>query len=129
LARDFRTEAELFGRHLLGVAPNNFCISLYIQAMEKLPLSLDPQDQRVLQFMMRRPWSIAPLDAGLAVLRNNSAVRRMIYTMLAILETSPEYCDRFLPRKRSRFYLLYLAWVGLRAVGKACAGGFLLQWL
>src|SRR5437868_23870 len=91
-------EADLLGRYLIRISPNNRIKLLYAKAMRAMNIQMDPMDQRLWNMIIHYPFTLRIIDGGLAVLRPNSAVRRKIYTMLAILETSPEYCDYFLPQ-------------------------------
>jgi hypothetical protein len=122
-------EALVFGRYLLQRQPDNCSLALYEQAVAKLSLVLTPEDEQLLQFMLRRPWSIGLIDAGLALLNPHSQVRRKIFVMLAILETQPQYAHLFLPQARGFSYFLSILWIGFRASGKAALGILLVKGL
>ena len=124
---DFKREAEVFGRYLLGGrSPNPKSISLYISAMTLRPASAIGRDEKILKFVLKNPRSIGMIDGALAFSKKKSIVRRKILFMSAILETQPEYADLFLPQERSWFYNIYIFWVGFRAVIKAVAGKMIL---
>jgi len=67
------------------------------------------RDRRLLECMIRRPWTIGPLDAGLALVDPESPVRFRLCLMLAVLEASPAHCRRFLPAPYPKAALLGLA--------------------
>ncbi len=124
-----KEEALLFGRYILKKQPDDSCLALYEQAMEKLHISLDKDDEKILHFIRQHPWSVGMFDAGLAFVNPYSQIRRKIFVMLAILETQPQYALLFLPRKRRIFYLAYIFFVGCRAASKAVLGAFLVKGL
>ena len=70
--------------------------------------------------MVRSPWTIGPLDAGLALADPDSAVRFRLCLMLAVLEASPAHCRRFLPAPWPRPALIGLGlrmmFAGVRSV-------------
>jgi hypothetical protein len=127
MSADFKKEAEVFGRYLLGgKSPNSKSISLYISAMTLRPASAIGRDEKILEFILKNPRSIGMIDGALAFSKKKSIVRRKILFMSAILETQPEYANIFLPQERSWFYNIYIFWVGFRAVMKAMAGKMIL---
>jgi hypothetical protein len=127
MSADFKKEAEVFGRYLLGgKSPNSKSISLYISAMNLRPAAAIGRDEKILRFVLKNRWSIGMIDGALAFSKKKSIVRRKILFMSAILETQPEYADLFLPQERSWFYNIYIFWVGFRAVMKAVAGKMIL---
>ena len=72
--------------------------------------------------MLNSKWKMACIDAGLAFKDPNNNVRRKLFTMLAILEASPNYTKYFLSRSFSFFYLVKVGLVGTRAVVRAMIG-------
>lgn len=124
-----KLEAELFGRYLLGRPPSGECVALYEAANDKIGIVLDAKDSKILEFALANPWAIGCIDQGLALFKRDSNVRRKIFVMLAILETSPDYSGYFLPAERSPLYLLYIAWVGISASMKAVIGGLILKFI
>jgi hypothetical protein len=59
----------------------------------------------------RRPSLLPWLDAACAVSQPDDPLRRKLLLMTAVLECSPTYADRFLPRDQNR---LAIAWEALR---------------
>ena len=118
----FSAEAGLLGRYLIRIPPNNRVTLLYAKAMSTMDIQMEPVDQRLWNMIMHYPFTLRIIDSGLAVIRPNSAVRRKIYTMLAILETSPEYCDYFLPQAFGPLYVVNVAFAGARAALAALIG-------
>lgn len=127
MSADFKKEAEVFGRYLLGgKSPNAKSISLYIEAMTLRPASAIGRDEKILRFVLKNPRVIGMIDGALAFSKKKSIVRRKILFMSAILETQPEYAELFLPQERGWFYNVYIFWVGFRAVMKAIGGKMIL---
>lgn len=115
-------EADVLGRYLIRIPPNNRVKLLYAKAMGTMNIQMDPVDQRVWNLIMHYPFTLRIIDSGLAVVRPNSAVRRKIYAMFAILEASPEYCEYFLPRRFGPLYAVNIVLTGARAVLAAIIG-------
>ena len=110
-------EAERFARYLIGEPPRLEEIERYRRAVElREAAPRTERDRRLLECMIRRPWTIGPLDAGLALTDPESPVRFRLCLMLAVLEASPAHCRRFLPAPYPQAALLGLA---LRMAGAA----------
>jgi len=120
------TEAEIFGKYLLGNIPNQKSVILYVDAMNKLKISLDKKEEKLLQFMLRNPNSVKWIDSGLAMFRKESPIRKKLLVMSAILETIPEYANLFFPKRTS---IIYVFWVGFRAGFKAMIGGLMIKFI
>ena len=74
-------------------------------------------------FVGRHPWTVSLLDAASGLLRPNGLLRGKILTMGAILETSPEFADHFLPRHAHPVTLVVrLSLVGFVAVARTALG-------
>lgn len=119
-----RAESALFSRYLLGVNAPPHLSERYDAACARLfPEPPAPADAALLSFARRHPWSIAPLDAAAALIRPGSLLRRKILVMAAILETTPDHADRFLPKARPvPALLLTIVWVGITSVVYAAIG-------
>lgn len=117
-----RREAEIFGAYLLGEQPSEQVITLYEQAMDKLKISVNGKDERLLKWMLDNPDAIGMIDSGLALVKPQSVIRRKLLVYLAILESVPQYAHLFLPSSSPAAYSLYIFWVGARAAFKAVAG-------
>jgi hypothetical protein len=91
---DLRTEAIAFGRYLVGSGPGEALIERYIEANETLLTGYGiAEDEAVLDFARRHPWSIAMLDAAAGLRGAPSLLRRKLLVMTAIVETTPENVD------------------------------------
>jgi hypothetical protein len=124
---DFKLEAEIFGRYLLGGKnPNAKSISLYVNAMTTRRAEPLGKDAKVLNFILKNKWAIGMIDGAEAFSKKKSVVRRKILFMSAILETQPEYTELFLPKERNWFYNIYILWVGFRGIMKALTGKIIL---
>jgi len=67
------------------------------------------------------------IDSGLALIKPHSEVRRRLYLMFAILESTPEYWKYFIPVRRSGWYIITIIGVGLRSVLRAIFGVILVK--
>jgi hypothetical protein len=110
-------EAQRFARYLIGEPPTAAEIERYRHAVElRGAVPRTARERRLLECMIRRPWTIGPLDAGLALTEPDSPLRFRLCLMLAVLEASPAHGRRFLPPPYSKLALLGLA---LRMAGAA----------
>jgi hypothetical protein len=120
-------EAEQIGLYLLNSSIQETEKKKYADAMLKLNISFSEYEQLLWNKMLKNKWHMACIDAALAVQEPTSAVRRKLFTMLAILEASPNYTSYFLSRKYSIFYLFKIGLVGVRAIMRALVGIFIVN--
>jgi hypothetical protein len=121
---DPTTEAIVFSRYLVGVHPSPEHAARYARACATLfPDPPSAQDASLVAFALRWPWFLGPLDAASALIRPGSLLRRRILVMAAILETTPEHAEKFLPRARSPLGVLWtIAHVGVTSIAQAAVG-------
>lgn len=117
-------EARLFARYLVGREPPPALVERYVAAsLQVLPPVPAAEDAAVLAFARRHPWSIGCLDAAAGLLRPGGALRSRLLLMAAILETTPDFADQFLPRQMGPLALVaYVAVTGVVAVLQAIVG-------
>ena len=115
-------EAEQIGNYLLSIAIQDSEKNTYVDAMQKLNIQFSNYEQALWNSMLKSKWKMACIDAGLAFKDPNNNVRRKLFTMLAVLEASPNYTKYFLSRNFSFFYLFKIGAVGTRAVFRAMIG-------
>jgi hypothetical protein len=116
-------EARSFAHYLIGEPPAPAEIERYRSAVALRGAEpLTERDRRLLERMVRHPWTIGPLDAGLALIDPESPVRFRLCLMLAVLEASPAHCRHFLPAPYPRTALLGLALRMAAATLRAGAG-------
>jgi hypothetical protein len=116
-------EAQCFARYLIGEPPAPEEIERYRRAVELR--GAEPRsgrDRGLLERMIRHPWTIGPLDAGLALADPESPVRFRLCLMLAVLEASPAHCRRFLPAPYPKAALLGLALRMAAAAARSALG-------
>src|SRR5687767_14205873 len=92
---ELRAEAILFGRYLVGRAPDEELVERYCRANEKL-FARELRDPAAV-YAREHPWAIPMLDAatGLVALRGHpSLLRKKLLVMVAILETTPQHVER-----------------------------------
>ena len=98
-SQSLQAEARVFSRYLVGRDPPDELIGRYERANRALfTEAADQRDRAIVGFVGRHPWSVSFLDAASGLLRPNGLLRGKILTMGAILETSTEFADEFLPR-------------------------------
>ncbi|MCF8296503.1 MAG: hypothetical protein K9J13_03070 [Saprospiraceae bacterium] len=124
---DIQKQAEIYCKYLIGKKPNSKTISLFEDAMKKLDFQADKKDRKIENFVYKFPFILPTIDGGLALIRKNSIVRKKAFTMLAILETIPEYSDKFLSKKHSIWYFFIIAFIGIRSVLRGVLGVVLVK--
>jgi hypothetical protein len=120
-------EAEVFGRYLLRESPDSTAQSLYVKALKSNSGSLTLHDQRLLLFVLRHPWSVGLIDSGLARMSPLSEVRRRIYLMFSILESSPNYHEKFLSQQRSLLYFFVFGFYCVKGVLQSLVGALFIK--
>lgn len=115
-------EAEQIGNYLLCIPIQDSEKNTYADAMQKLNISFSKYEQALWDSMLKSKFKMACIDAGLAFKDPNNNVRRKLFTMLAILEASPNYTKYFLSRNFSFFYLFKIGVVGTRSIVRAMIG-------
>lgn len=115
-------EAEQISNYLLGTPIQDSEKNTYADAMQKLNIQFSVYEQALWSSMLKSKWKMACIDAGLALKEPNNNARKKLFTMLAILEASPNYTKHFLSRKFSFFYLFKVGLAGIRAVVRASIG-------
>jgi hypothetical protein len=117
-------EARFVGRYLVGRVPGPDVVSRYMAASRRLfPEPHPPGDAEVVAFVRRHPWTLGLLDAASGLLRPSGVLRGKVLVMAAVLETSPDFADEFLPRVLSPLGLcVRVGSAGVKAVTKAVAG-------
>jgi hypothetical protein len=88
----------------------------------QLNIPLSEYEQLLWNTMLKSKWKMACIDGGLALQEPGNKVRRKIFTMLAILEASPNYTYYFFSRNFSFFYLFQIGLVSIRSVLRAIIG-------
>lgn len=119
-------EAEIFGKYLINQSPSQNIKLLFTKAA-LVDNSISVQDKKLLNFIIKNTWSIGLIDSGLAILNPKSEVRRRLYIMFAILESSPEHNDYFLTIKRRPLYFLIILLSGIRSFIKSFLGILLVK--
>src|SRR5262245_54341077 len=95
-----REEARLFARYIAGDAQPQL-VDRYIVACRRLALGRpEGDDLGLLSFVRRHPSSLAALDAACGIIRPESLLRRKLFLMLALLETTPAHSALFLAKPR-----------------------------
>src|SRR5688572_4773708 len=120
-----RCEARLFGRHLLdGEEPAEELIERYVVANQLRLQGLWPsEDHALVTFVLRHPWSLPLLDAAAGLTASRTLLRSKLLVFIAILEASPYFVERFMPKAASPLVLLrHLVVTGLLLAPKALIG-------
>jgi hypothetical protein len=99
---ELRQEANLYTQYIIDNKPSEEIIERYIDANRKLGIDVvSGPDERIISYSLKHPWSIPFLDAAAGFLQPQSLLRKKVYTMAAVLETSTHYNEFFLPATMS----------------------------
>ena len=120
-------EADFMTRYLLGIRCSQELKVRYARAIERLKIELEPEERRLWLIVNRYPSLLRIVDGGLAFLKPHGGIRRKIYTMMAILEASPEHAGKFLPQTCTRLHLVGLMLVGFWAAFATVIGMFFIK--
>ncbi|MFL5765324.1 MAG: hypothetical protein ACJ77K_15375 [Bacteroidia bacterium] len=120
-------EAELISRYLLGITAGEKDKLVYADAMNKLNIPFSEYEQVLWNNMMKSRMRMAFIDAGLALREPSNNARRKVFTMLAILEASPDHTEYFLSRDFSFFYRIRIGFAGIRAIWRAVVGTVIIR--
>ncbi len=123
-SEDLTVECRVLTRYLLSRSPSSAVVERYARACAAFA---PPGRIDVLRFALRNPWAIGPLDAACGFLDPTNELRKRLLLLSAILETTTEHADRFLPRPRALpLLLLELGYHGTLALLKLLLGVILL---
>jgi hypothetical protein len=105
---ELRKEAIFIATYLFKRHPKEDVINRYIAGVNIVlnqPLNLP--DEKIQSFIRLHPKSLPYLDAASAILYPKRLLRNKILLMVAILETTPDYCDEFFttPFSKGKFVL------------------------
>lgn len=123
----YKLEATQIGNYLLGISVGETEKDTYADAMQKLNITFSDYEGVLWKSMMKSKGRMACIDAGLAFKEPNNNARRKLFTMLAILEASPDYTSYFLSRNFSGFYFFKVGLVGTRALLRTMIGTIIIN--
>ena len=110
-------EAQAISQYLVGKTCSDQMALRYRDALTKLNATLTPEQEKTWAKMVNSKIYMKLMDGGLALASPQSALRKRVFIMLALLECSPEFTEFFLPQLRSIWYLIPLGFrAGMSAV-------------
>ncbi len=123
--RSSASEVEAFTSYLVRMPATEHVANLYDSVIVKR--SISSRDKRLLNFMVKRRWSIRYVDSALALTNPESEIRKRMLILFAILESDPHYVDKFLAPKYSAAQLIRIIATGCSAVFSAAIGFLLVR--
>lgn len=121
-------EAIVLGRYLVFDT-----IPLELQERYYLGLQYSniQEDESLKHFekALKNPWMLPYFDAAYALTKPNCLLRKRIFLMLAIVESSTDYCHLFLQNDARIIDYIKFAAIGLRSIFRALAGLIFLKLL
>lgn len=121
---DTAKEAKVLGKYLISKEVNNQTVALYEKAVVLRDFKRTTKDKKIEAFAVKFPFLLGFIDGGLALVFKSAVLRKKIFIMLAVLETIPEYSNKFLIEKTS-FTILILN--GIRGVYRGLVGVLLIK--
>ena len=122
---ELREQATLFAQHILGsksVTISPHVEELYETIMKATIKDVSAHDKKLLAVVTKHPRLLPYIDGGIALSNPDSELRRRLYVMFAVLESTPDYWQYFLPVKRSDWYILAVAGSGIRSAWRGVIG-------
>jgi hypothetical protein len=101
-------QAHLYCRYILGVTPSAQIVERYCRGSALL-FPDETENDALVDFTLRHPAAIGPLDAVHAWRSIDSPLRRRIILMFAILETEAALVDEFSAFKHSGWHTVRCA--------------------
>ena len=102
------SEAQILSRYLIGENCSDEIAQHYAKALDAHQAIFTTEQQITWNRMLCSLLYLRLVDSGLAVVNAQSALRKRIFIMLCLLETTPEYTRYYLPQERSILYLIPL---------------------
>lgn len=104
-------EPHILSRYLLKVKIGTRENQLYTSGIQRGGFELNPFEEQLFRHMLLSPIYCAAYDTILSILDPENQVRKRLYLMLSILETSPNHANLFLG-VHGRWACLRIACVG-----------------
>ena len=94
-----RLEARQFARYIANGSARPELVERYVDACRKLTLDRPAgEDRGLLAFVRSHPSSLPAIDAACGIVRPDALLRRRLFLMLALLETTPEHSALFIAK-------------------------------
>jgi hypothetical protein len=122
-------EADVVCRYLTGKPATGATRELYSRAFDFKDLNLSGREDRVWAKMIKFPFLLPFIDAGLAGSKPGSVIRKRIFVMLAIAETQPEYAGSFIGPERGILPFACFFAAGIKAIFYTVCGSILVRTL
>ena len=121
-----RQEMTVYCKYLTGISADEQSLALFHRAIQHEETILNDEEIKLLQFMIRHPFSVGLIDSALGLFKPKHRLRKRMIIAFAILETSPVYFDYFKPKVFSRLHLITLMGKGLQEALQGLAGSIIL---
>ncbi len=108
------SESTLIFYYLTQQIPTNGHKVLYEKGISQLQLSLAPNEQIILDWMITHPRFTRYVDSGLALFMKTSALKKRFLLATAIVECEPAYIHRFLNHQKINFRFLKVIGLGIQ---------------
>ncbi len=129
LSKTTKEEARLFCQYIVGSLPSQEIIERYETILRSSPVAVTSKDAKIISFVHRHPRLLGAIDSYAALFMPHSEIRRRLYVLFAVLESTPEYSEEFLPKDRGALYLFVIAGVSIRTVFRVLLGIIIVSYI
>lgn len=119
-------EAKIFSEYLIKEKVSEELLNRYECANQKLNYNGTKRDKKIIAIILRFPYLLPFIDSALAFSNSKSLLRKKIWVMLAILETTPEYYEHYTTKNYNKTKWLSIIFIGCWAILKMMIGKFIL---
>jgi hypothetical protein len=120
-------EAIALTNYLTGMNPGERELKLFAEAIQLPGNELTSKQEIFWEKVCNKKLLIQMTDGALAITNPHSVLRKRIFIMAAILETSPVFANRFMPESFTLFHYVKLAWKIMISMLLAICGLFFLR--
>lgn len=124
-----RKEMDGYCRYLLGKEADEQSLNLFTRAIQHEETTPNPDEIKLIEFILKNHWSISLIDAALGVFYPLHRMRKRMIIAFAILETNPMYYDFFRPKQYGRQFLGILIFKATKESIKAVIGRIILLFI
>ena len=122
-------EANLFCQYIVGSLPSEKVVERYETILHSSPVTISSEDTKIISFVHKHPRLLGAVDSYAALFMPHSEIRRRLYILFAVLESTPEYSEQFLPKDRGALYLFVIAGVSIRTVFRVLLGVIIVNYI
>ena len=122
-------EAALFCQYIIDSFPSQEVVHRYETILNSSSVKVTPKDARIIAFAHKHPRMLGAIDSYAALFMPHTEIRRRLYILFAVLESTPEHSEQFLPKDHGALYWLVIAGVSIRTVFRVLLGVIIVNYI